>query len=72
MVQWLGLCTFTAEGPGSIPGHTSYALWHGTKKQRPRNGNEHAASGELQEFLYYSFTCLALRVMVNVRWGVER
>ena len=47
MAQWLGICAFAAEGPGSIPGHTSCALWHGTQK-RHRNGKEHAAGGELQ------------------------
>ena len=26
MVQWLGLCVFTAEGPGSIPGQGTNIL----------------------------------------------
>ena len=33
-VQWLGLGTFTAEGPGSIPGWGTKILqakWHGQK-----------------------------------------
>ena len=34
MVQWLGFCTFTTEGPGSIPGQgtnpKSHVVW--TKK----------------------------------------
>ena len=35
-VQWLGRCTFTAEGPGSIPGRGTkipQALWRGQKKK---------------------------------------
>ena len=34
MVQWLGLCTFTAKGMGSIPGlgtRILQAVWHGQK-----------------------------------------
>ena len=33
-VQWLGLCTSTAGGPGSIPGWGAkipHATWHGQK-----------------------------------------
>ena len=36
-VQWLGLCAFTAEGAGSIPGWGTKVLqatWHGHKKQK--------------------------------------
>ena len=36
-VQWLGLCTFTAEGLGSIPGPGTrilQAVQHGTKKKK--------------------------------------
>ena len=32
VVQWLGLCTFTGENPGSIPGQATknlQAVWHG-------------------------------------------
>ena len=34
MVQWLGLCTLTAKGMGSIPGLGTrflQAVWHGQK-----------------------------------------
>ena len=36
-VQWLGLCTSTAEGPGSTPGWGTkilQAAWHGQKKNK--------------------------------------
>ena len=36
MVQWLGLCTLTAEGPGSIPGQGTkipQPVWCGQKKK---------------------------------------
>ena len=36
MVQWLGLCAFTAEGPGLIPGWGDkilQAVWYGQKKR---------------------------------------
>ena len=35
-VQWLGLCAFTAEGPGFIPGQGTkipQAAWCGQKKR---------------------------------------
>ena len=35
-VQWLGLCVFTAEAAGSIPGEGTkipQAVWHGQKKK---------------------------------------
>ena len=37
VVQWLGLCTFTAEDPGSIPGRETkipQAEWCGQKKKK--------------------------------------
>ena len=37
VIQWLGLCTLTAEGPGSIPARgtkITQALWHGQKKEK--------------------------------------
>ena len=39
VVQWLGLCTFTAEGVGSIPGWGTNILqeaWRGRKKKRKK------------------------------------
>ena len=42
-VQWLGLCTFTAEGTGSIPGRGTkipQATWHGQKQQQQRKKRE--------------------------------
>ena len=36
VVQWLGFCAFTAEGPGSIPGRGTkipQATWRGGKKK---------------------------------------
>ena len=35
-VQWLGLCAFTTEGPGSIPGQgtkITQAAWQGQKSK---------------------------------------
>ena len=35
--QWLGLCAFTAEGPGSIPAQGTnipQAMWYGGKKKK--------------------------------------
>ena len=40
MVQWLGLCALTAEGPGSIPGWGTkipQAAWCGKKKNKNKN-----------------------------------
>ena len=37
MVQWLGLCTLTAEGWGSIPGQNLQATWNGQKKNKNKN-----------------------------------
>ena len=40
MAQWLGLCTFTAEGPGSIPGlgtKIPQATWCGKKEKKKKN-----------------------------------
>ena len=40
MVQWLGLFTFTAEGPGSIPGWETQilkAVWCDQKKKKKRD-----------------------------------
>ena len=37
VVQWLGLCALTAEGPGSIPGQGTkipQAAWHSQKKKK--------------------------------------
>ena len=37
-VQWLVLCAFTAEGPGSMHGQKtriSQAAWHRQKKKKP-------------------------------------
>ena len=37
VVQWLGLCTFTSEGPVSIPGQGTkipWAVWHGWGKKK--------------------------------------
>ena len=42
-VQWLGLCPFTAEGPGSIPGRGTkipQALWYGKKKKKKKRQSE--------------------------------
>ena len=39
VVQWLGLCTFTAGGVGSIPGRGTkilHAVWHSKKKKKER------------------------------------
>ena len=66
-----GTLYFHCRGPRFNPRSHKLRLVAWDQKKRPRNGKEHAASGELQEFFYYSFTCLALCVMVNVRWGVE-
>ena len=38
MVQWLGLCTFTAEDPGSIPGQ-------GTKRKEGGNKDNYKKGG---------------------------
>ena len=35
MVQWLGLCAFTAEGPGSIPGRGTKIPQAGQCGQHP-------------------------------------
>ena len=38
-VQWLGLCTFTAEGPGSTPAWGTkilQAAWTGQKKKKKK------------------------------------
>ena len=40
MIQWLGLHTFTAEGPVSIPGQRtkiSQAVQHGQKKKKRKD-----------------------------------
>ena len=34
VVQWLGLCALTAEGPGLIPGWGTQAAWRGQKKTK--------------------------------------
>ena len=37
MVHWLGLCTLTAKGPGSVPGQETkipQAMWYSQKKKR--------------------------------------
>ena len=42
-VQWLGLCTFTAKGPGSIPGQRTnipQASRCGQKKKKKKKKNE--------------------------------
>ena len=39
MIQWLGLCAFTAEGAGSIPGQGTkilQAVWCGKKKKEKK------------------------------------
>ena len=39
MVQWLGLCAFTAEGLGSVPGWGTkipQVVWCGQKKKKKR------------------------------------
>ena len=39
MVQWLGLCSFTAKGLGSIPGWETkipQAMWYRKKKKIPK------------------------------------
>ena len=41
LVQWLGLCTCTAEDPGSIPGQGTrilWVVWHEQKKKKHTNG----------------------------------
>ena len=41
-VQWLGLCTFTAEGPGSTPAWGTkilQAAWTGQKKKKKKTHN---------------------------------
>ena len=38
-VQWLGLCTFSAEGPGSIPSQGTkilQAVWCGQKTKKEK------------------------------------
>ena len=43
MVQWLGLCTFTAEGPRSIPGQGTkipQAAQSSAAKKRNKNAEE--------------------------------
>ena len=38
MVCWLGLCTVTAKGPGSVPGRETkipQAMWYSQKKKIP-------------------------------------
>ena len=40
VIQWLELCTFTAKGPGSVPGRgtkISQAIRHGQKKKNLSN-----------------------------------
>ena len=48
VVQWLGLCTFTAEGSALIPGQGTKILqaarWHSQKKKK-RNGPKKQSSG---------------------------
>ena len=42
VVQWLRLCTFTAKGPGSIPGQGTkipQAVWSSQKKKKPGKCN---------------------------------
>ena len=42
-VHWLGLCTFTAEGPDSIPGQGTKILQtvqHGQKERKKMNGKK--------------------------------
>ena len=52
MVQWLGLCTVTAEGLDLIPGRRTKippAAWHGQKKFQ---GNEPSAINKTQQKQY--------------------
>ena len=36
VVQWLGLCAFTAEGPGSIPGQGTKILQVAQRSQKTK------------------------------------
>ena len=51
MIQWLGFRTFTAEGPGSIPGRGTkipQAMQHGQKKGKTFLGKKDSGPMLLQ------------------------
>ena len=43
-VQWLGLCAFTAQGTGSIPGWGTETAWPKKKKKETSDRDSHFAS----------------------------
>ena len=53
VVQWLGLCTFTAEGPGSIPGQGAKIPQAKKKKEKKRKRN-HSLNSDLLSVLIKS------------------
>ena len=53
VIQWLGPCTFTTSGQGSIPVQgikIPQALWHGEKRERE---NKRETSEELKMFFVW-------------------
>ena len=53
MIQWLGLCAFTAEGPDSIPGGGSkipqVMVWQKKEENNNRHNPESVSSHEALE-----------------------
>ena len=73
MVQGLGICTFTAKGPGSIPGwgtKISQATRHGQEKQKSKNnrGMVKVRGGECQKGAHGHHLCLFCKNIQKVRW----
>ena len=55
VVQWLGLCAFTATGPGSIPARGTKipkAAWHGQRKKKKKPHHEYSTSGNTVHFTF--------------------
>ena len=56
-VEWLALCTFTAEGTGSVPGEGKGSEEVGTKISQAVEGWAGGESGEEDSGLQYGFLC---------------
>ena len=56
VVQWLGLCTFTAKGPGSVPGR-------GTKIPQAM---QHSQKKKIKNIVCGIYPCIKCEVLIQI------
>ena len=73
MIQWLGLCTSTAEGIGSTPGQKTkipFAVWQGHKKEKKKK--EQVLIHPFSDYLFALYLFQALAALLEFALSEKR